>query len=131
MLEHIRGADRRTLGRDRGTEGRRTIDLAQGILIGQRRCSPNAAFAELLAVSRRHDITLTAAAESLVDLAVHVDDDPRPTTMEAVIAEFEWGELFGSAARADANQCFDERRTSRPQIGDFVGRTVPGATEQP
>ncbi|MDA2891189.1 ANTAR domain-containing protein [Mycolicibacterium sp. BiH015] len=104
MLEQSQGIDRPpTLRRNRSIEGRRTIDLAQGILIGQRRCSPSAAFAELLAVSRRHHITLTAAAEALVDLAIDVDSIARPTGMEAVIAEFEWGGLFGSTARAEAN----------------------------
>lgn len=104
MLDQSQGIDRpRTLRRNRSIEGRRVIDLAQGILIGQRRCTPHTAFAELLAVSRRHDITLTAAAEALVDLAIDVDSISRPTSMEAVIAEYEWGGLFGSAARAEAN----------------------------
>lgn len=101
MLEQSQGADRRLLRRD-GSEGRRTIDLAQGILIGQRRCSPSIAFAELLAVSRRHDITLTAAAAALIDLAIDGDTGSQPASMDAVVAEFEWGELFG-AAHADAN----------------------------
>lgn len=74
MLEHSQGSDRRWLRRDRDTEGRRTIDLAQGILIGLRRCSASVAFAELLAVSRRHDVTLSAAAGALVELATGFTD---------------------------------------------------------
>ncbi|OAN39910.1 ANTAR domain-containing protein [Mycolicibacterium iranicum] len=103
MLEQSQGADRRTLRRSRSPEGRRTIDLAQGILIGRRRCSPHAAFTELLAVSRRHDITLTAAAEALVDLAVGIHDSVGQTSVQSVVAELEWGGLFGNAADAGVN----------------------------
>lgn len=101
MLEQSQGADRRLLRRDR-SEGRRTIDLAQGILIGRYRYSPGAAFAELLAVSRRHDITLTAAADALIDLAIAGDTGSQPPSVEAAIAAFEWGGLFADT-RADAN----------------------------
>lgn len=86
--------------RDRSSEGRHTIDLAQGILIGRRRYSPGEAFAELLEVSRRHDITLTAAAGALVDLATGLDDGSPTTSMNAVIADFEWGPLFSGVTSA-------------------------------
>lgn len=92
---------------DRSSEGRRTIDLAQGILIGRRRYSPGEAFGELLEVSRRHDITLTSAAGALVDLATGIDDGSPSTSMYAVIAEFEWGPLFGDITRVASAPRFE------------------------
>lgn len=92
---------------DRSSEGRRTIDLAQGILIGRRRYSPGEAFGELLEVSRRHDITLTSAAGALVDLATGIDDGSPSTSMNAVIAEFEWGPLFGDITRVASAPRFE------------------------
>ncbi len=76
-------------GGDASPEGRRVLDLAEGILIGLRRYSPEAAFGELLAVAHRNDITVSAAAATLVGgLATGFTDaaDFHPS-----IAQQEWG----------------------------------------
>lgn len=90
------------LARGRAPEGRRVLDLAEGILIGLRRYSAEAAFDELVTVARRHEITMSAAASALVDLATGDAsiDDRRP--VETAIADHEWGDLF-KANRADSD----------------------------
>jgi hypothetical protein len=82
------------LGRGRAPEGRRVLDLAEGILIGLRRYSAEAAFDELVTVARRHEITMSAAASALVDLATGnaATDDDHP--VEKAIAQHQWGDLF-------------------------------------
>jgi hypothetical protein len=64
------GAGERPLGRDRTLEGRRGVDLAEGILIGLRRYRTRAAFAELVDVALRHGSSVSALASALVGLAI-------------------------------------------------------------
>lgn len=100
MLDSSLSGNRSALGRGRVPEGRRVLDLAEGILIGQRRYSAEAAFDELVAVARRHDITISAAATALMELAVGVSGDLHP--VETTIAQHEWGSLL--AATSEANE---------------------------
>lgn len=91
MLDHGAGGSRVVLRWGHVPEGRRVLDLAQGILIGLRRYSPEAAFGELLAVAHRNDITVSAAAATLVGLATGFTD---AADFDAAIAEQEWGSLL-------------------------------------
>jgi hypothetical protein len=81
--------------------------LAEGILIGARRYSPEAAFAELVAVAHRHDITVSAAASALVELATGASVAATGASVAAVshpvdvaIAQYEWGGLLPAAPGA-------------------------------
>lgn len=76
--------------------------MAEGILIGQRRYSAEAAFDELVAVARRHDITISAAATALMELAVGVSGAADLHPVETTIAQHEWGSLL--AATSEANE---------------------------
>lgn len=72
-------------------QGRRVLDTAEGILIGLRRYQPDAAFAELLDVSRRHTVPVFALATALIQLA---GGTARPTGSALSAwssAEYEWG----------------------------------------
>lgn len=91
-----------TLGRP--PEGRRILDLAEGILIGARRYSPEAAFAELVAVAHRHDITVSAAASALVALAMEDTDAADLRPVEMAIAHHHWGSLLPAAPLPDEHQ---------------------------
>jgi ANTAR domain len=74
-------------------EGRRVLDLAEGILIGLRRFTAEEAFDELVAVAQHHDMSMSAVASALVDLATGTDA-PDARGEERVIAEREWGALL-------------------------------------
>ena len=93
MRDHGAGSGRVVLKWGRVPEGRRVLDLAEGILIGLRRYSPEAAFGELLAVAHRNDITVSAAAATLVGLATGFTD---AADFDAAIAEQEWGSLLST-----------------------------------
>jgi hypothetical protein len=85
------------LGRGRAPEGRRGLDLAEGILIGLRRYSAEAAFDELVTVAHRHDITTSAVASALVNLATGDADATDSPPPEVAIARLEWGGLLLAA----------------------------------
>jgi len=97
---HERSLSRNRLGsgQRRALEGRRVLDLAEGILIGLRRYSTEAAFGELVAVAHRHDITVSAAASALVELATGVTDTGEFTPLALAIAQHEWGSLLPATA---------------------------------
>lgn len=67
------------------------IDLAKGIIMGARRCTPDAAFAELKRLSSHHNIKVVTLSEALVR---HVGQPPAPDPGGARPA--------GSPSRADA-----------------------------
>jgi hypothetical protein len=75
-------------------QGRRLLDLAEGILIALRRYPADAAFDELVTVARRHDLSVSATAEALVQLATEDDmaGHAHPEAMSA--ARLEWGDLL-------------------------------------
>lgn len=52
-------------------QSRAVIEQAKGIIMGQRRCSADEAFAILARVSQDSNRKLREVAESLVDRAVH------------------------------------------------------------
>jgi hypothetical protein len=79
---------------NRTPEGRRLLDLAEGILIGLRRYPPDAAFAELLDVARRHDISAFAAASALVRVASTTTDPWQGNPASMLVAQREWSDLL-------------------------------------
>jgi hypothetical protein len=88
--------------------GRRDLDLAEGILIGLRRCGPNAAYRELLGAAKRQSVGLMAISSALVELASN--QDPSPSHLEGPAhsaAYCEWRDLFDQRRRQtpDASAC--------------------------
>jgi hypothetical protein len=80
--------------------GRRDLDLAEGILIGLRRCGPNAAYRELLDAAKRQSVGLMAISSALVELASN--QDPSPSHLEGPAhsaAYCEWRDLFDQRRR--------------------------------
>ncbi|GAC1332583.1 MAG: GAF and ANTAR domain-containing protein [Mycobacteriales bacterium] len=57
---------------------RAVIDQAIGLVIGQRRCTPDEAFATLRAISQRRNVKLRVVAEELVDSAQQTNARPGP-----------------------------------------------------
>ena len=86
------------LGRRSTLVGRRAFDLAEGILIGFRGCSPDAAFNELVTAAHRYDVSISAIASALVDLATGATDpaETHPAARAAALAE--WGHLVAAPA---------------------------------
>jgi len=82
------------LGRDPVLEGRRVLDLAEGILIGLRRCRPEAAFDELITVAHRRGVSVSAVAAAVVALATGDDDGAASNPAAAQAAHQLWGELL-------------------------------------
>lgn len=75
----------------------RTLHLAEGILIGLRRCSPEQAIAELVAAGRAAGLSTFALARGLVVAAGgHDSTDPDPASR---VAEQKWGTLFPPPGR--------------------------------
>jgi len=83
-----------TRARSRALEGRRVLDLAEGILIGLRRYSIEHGFEELVDVAFRHDMSVTAAAAALVDLASAGTDNAEPQSLALSVAQGEWRDLL-------------------------------------
>ena len=75
------------------------LDLAEGVLVGVRRYSPEAAFGELVAVAHRHDITVSAVAAALVALATGDIEATDLNPIEAAIALHAWGSLLPAVPR--------------------------------
>lgn len=72
----------------------RVLHLAEGVLIGWRRCNPEAAFAELVDTARQAGLSPLAVAGALVALASGSDravDDRALAT-----ARQRWGALLGA-----------------------------------
>jgi hypothetical protein len=75
--------------------GRRDLDIAEGILIGLRRCDPNAAYRELLDAADRQRVGLMALSSALVELASN--QAPSPIHLEGPAhsaAYCEWRDLL-------------------------------------
>ena len=67
------------------------LDRAEGILVGLRRCTIDAAFGEIVGVSRRHTVPALRVAAALVELA----EGRQPRDADAGdVAREEWSELF-------------------------------------
>ena len=74
--------------------GRRVLDTAEGILIGLRRYHPDAAFAELVDVSRRHTVSVFALATALIELAGGTERPTDSALSAWSSAQYEWGRLL-------------------------------------
>jgi hypothetical protein len=80
-----------------GLSGRRVLDTAEGILVGLRRYHTDAAFSELLDVSRRHAVPVFALASALIELASG-RKRPADTALPAwSSAQREWGGLLSES----------------------------------
>lgn len=95
--------NRAGLGRDPMLEGRRVLDLAQGILIGIRRYRTEAAFEELVTVAHEHDVSVSAVAAALLALATGTAHETDVPSESFTVADRAWGDLFGQLA----NGAFD------------------------
>jgi hypothetical protein len=74
-------------------QGRRALDLAQGILIGLRRCTTEAAFDELVTVAHRHGVSVSAVASALMMLATRTAAEADSDRDALVVARLAWGDL--------------------------------------
>lgn len=87
------GPDGAFFGVDDSMARARTLHLAEGILIGLQRCSPEQAIAELVGAGRDAGLSTYALARGLVAAASGgVVADP-----SARVAEQRWGALFAQA----------------------------------
>ncbi len=102
MLDRSVNRNRTSVGRGRAPEGRRVLDLAEGILIGLRRYSSEAAFGDLVAVAYRHDITVSAAASALVAVATGGTEVTDVNPGDVVIAQHEWCRLLPALSGQNA-----------------------------
>jgi hypothetical protein len=71
----------------------RMLDRAEGVLIALRRCTTDAAFAEIVRASKRHRVPTLRIATALVAMAqgAPLDDDA------TAAARYEWGSLLDDA----------------------------------
>jgi ANTAR domain len=83
-------------GSGRSWEGRRVLDIAVGILVALRRCSIDAAFAEIIAAAQGHDVPVFSIASALVGLA-HADFESRGDTPAQLAADRQWGGLLAGS----------------------------------
>ena len=67
----------------------RMLDRAEGVLIALRRCTTDAAFAEIVGASQRHRVPTLSIAAALVALA-----QDSPFDDDATAARYEWGALL-------------------------------------
>jgi hypothetical protein len=71
----------------------RSLDIAKGVLVGLQRCSPDAAFSEIVEVSRTHGFPPMRLAQAIVDTFADPDlgapDDPAFD-----IVRLRWGSLL-------------------------------------
>ena len=74
---------------------RTVIDVAVGVLVGTRGCSPEEAFAELARIVRQSGIGVGSLAAALVALA----SGNSGSSAEHVEAFNAWGELLGAGDR--------------------------------
>ena len=71
-------------GHDIGSlRARRDLDIAEGILMGLRRCDPRTAYEELLGAARRHSVAVMAIASALLDLTCAHGELPGDTLWPA------------------------------------------------
>jgi hypothetical protein len=82
------------VARSRPLEGRRTLDLAEGVLIGFRRYSTEAAFEELVSVAGRHGLSVSVVASALVALATGATVGTETPSAADVAVELEWSHLL-------------------------------------
>jgi hypothetical protein len=101
-MRHELGPESAFSGVDDSMARARTLHLAEGILIGLRRCSPEQAITELVSAGRDAGLSTYALARGLVAAAGGRDgiaSDPA-----ARVAEHRWGALFPSPPRHLTNE---------------------------
>ncbi|BBX06101.1 ANTAR domain-containing protein [Mycolicibacterium aichiense] len=76
----------------------RIQQCAEGVLVGLRRCSVDAASGELDQVSQRHRLDGRRVAQALVRLAQDVE--PEADSNATAVARFEWGALLAGGRRS-------------------------------
>lgn len=95
---------------------RRELDLANGILVGLRRCGPDAAFRELVGAARHHGVAVMAMASAVVDLAS--GQSPAESAGPAhAAASHEWAGLFYEHDRGPHDDTAANSRASRTHAG--------------
>ncbi len=67
---------------------------AEGVLVGLKRCTLDAASDEIVRASRRHHLDSQRVAQALVRLAE--DIDPEADSNATSVARFEWGALLAA-----------------------------------
>ena len=95
MLENL-SSRRHNSAPGRPLQGRRALDMAEGILIGLRRCAPEAAFDELAEAARRHRIPIFRMASALIDLAT--GDHHGAGAAAHAAAREEWHQLLDGSS---------------------------------
>ncbi|ORB53768.1 hypothetical protein BST42_10145 [Mycolicibacterium rhodesiae] len=80
-----------------GYDGSR-MQHAEGVLVGLRRCSVDAASGEIDQVSRRHRVDGGRVAQALVRLAQEVE--PEADSNATAVARYEWGALLAGGRRS-------------------------------
>ncbi|MCX2931264.1 hypothetical protein ORI20_13330 [Mycobacterium sp. CVI_P3] len=71
---------------------------AEGVLVGLKRCTLDAASSEIALASQRHHLDTQRVAQALVRLAQDVD--PEIDSNATSVARYEWGALFHRPGRA-------------------------------
>ncbi|MBB3602023.1 hypothetical protein FHT40_001656 [Mycolicibacterium sp. BK556] len=74
------------------TDDAKMQECAQGVLVGLKRCSLDAASGELARASQRHELDRRRVAQALVRLAQDVD--PEADSIATSVARYEWGALL-------------------------------------
>jgi ANTAR domain len=73
------------------------LDRAEGVLVGLRRCTVDAAFDEIVAASQRHNVPAFRVAQALVELA----EGTQPHDSDAAdVARMEWSDLLAEVTRS-------------------------------
>lgn len=114
---------------------RRDLDMAEGILIGLRRCDPNAAYQELLGAAKRHGVGLMAISSALVHIAGIPNAAPTAVAGPAYCAAYrEWRDLFDRSRRQTSAGVTQSHRYGAPGRSDErshgrrrIGRRWPGS----
>jgi hypothetical protein len=75
-------------------DGRRMLDLAEGVLMGLRRYSSSAAFEELVCVAGRYGLSVSVVAAALVGLAGGDTDAAELNSAAALAVDLEWSQLL-------------------------------------
>jgi hypothetical protein len=79
---------------------RRDLDMSERILIGLRRCDPNATYRELLGAAKRHGVALMAIPSAVVHVAGIPNTGPTALEGPAYSAAYrEWRDLFDHSRR--------------------------------
>ena len=70
----------------------RMRQCAEGVLVGLKRCTMDAASGEIARASQRHHLNSWRVSQALVRLAQEVD--PEADSNATAVARFEWGALL-------------------------------------